>query len=91
MLLGSHLSIAGSMVNALREAESLGMSTVQVFTKNQQQWKAKPLDAGMVKEWHVELKRLGWDSGGPHARGRLRPGARREPRVVPHQPRERER
>lgn len=65
MLLGSHLSIAGSMVNALREAESLGMSTVQVFTKNQQQWKAKPLDPGMVKEWHSELKRLGWNSGGP--------------------------
>jgi deoxyribonuclease IV len=60
MLLGSHLSIAGSMVNALLEAESLGMTTVQVFTKNQQQWKANPLDPGMVKDWHAHVSRLGW-------------------------------
>lgn len=59
-MFGSHLSIAGSMVNALHEAESLGLDTVQVFTKNQQQWKAKPLDDGMVKEWKSEVKRLGW-------------------------------
>lgn len=75
-MLGSHLSISGSMVNALREAESLGMDTVQVFTKNQQQWVAKPLDPGMVKEWHGEVKRLGWDAGcrddrGGRTRGRI--------------------
>lgn len=75
-MLGSHLSISGSMVNALREAESLGMDTVQVFTKNQQQWVAKPLDPGMVQEWHGEMKRLGWDAGclddrGGRTRGRI--------------------
>ena len=43
-MFGSHLSIAGGMHNALLEAEKLGMNTVQVFTKNQQQWKSKPLD-----------------------------------------------
>lgn len=64
------------MVNALREAESLGMDTVQVFTKNQQQWVAKPLDPGMVQEWHAEVKRLGWDKGcaddkGGRTRGRI--------------------
>ncbi len=48
------------MVNALHEAERLGLDTVQVFTKNQQQWKAKPLDPAMVKEWRAELARLGW-------------------------------
>ena len=60
-MFGSHLSIAGSMVNALHEAETLGFDTVQVFTKNQQQWAAKPLDPGMVKEWSFELARLGWN------------------------------
>ncbi len=59
-MFGSHLSIAGSMVNALHEAEKLGLDTVQVFTKNQQQWKAKPLDSAMVQEWCREIKRLGW-------------------------------
>lgn len=59
-MFGSHLSIAGSMVNALREAEKLTLDTVQVFTKNQQQWKAKPLDPAMVKEWRGEVARLQW-------------------------------
>jgi len=70
-MFGSHLSIAGSMVNALVEAEGLGMECVQVFTKNQQQWKAKPLDDGMVREWHAKVKALGWDRGGPDGRGGL--------------------
>lgn len=59
-MFGSHLSIAGSMVNALHEAEKLELDTVQVFTKNQQQWKAKPLDPAVVAEWKTEVKRLGW-------------------------------
>ncbi len=48
------------MVNALHEAEKLGLDTVQVFTKNQQQWKAKPLDPAMLTEWKKEVQRLGW-------------------------------
>jgi deoxyribonuclease-4 len=59
-MFGSHLSISGSMVNALTEAVELGMDTVQVFTKNQQQWHTKPLDDGMTREWLSELTRLGW-------------------------------
>jgi deoxyribonuclease-4 len=61
---GSHLSISGSLVNALREAESLRMETVQIFTKNQQQWKAKPLDPGVVGEWRARVARLGWGPSG---------------------------
>ncbi|MBY0112973.1 MAG: deoxyribonuclease IV [Phycisphaerales bacterium] len=48
------------MVHALTEAVGLGMDTVQVFTKNQQQWHTKPLDEGMTREWLSELSRLGW-------------------------------
>lgn len=59
-MFGSHLSIAGSMLNALNEAKGLGLDTVQVFTKNQQQWKAKPLEDSLVRDWNAELKRLGW-------------------------------
>jgi len=50
-MFGSHLSIAGGMHNAVTEAQRLGFDTVQVFTKNQQQWKVKPLDATAVDEW----------------------------------------
>ncbi len=66
---GSHLSIAGSMVNALNEGAELGLGCVQVFTKNQQQWKARPLDEAMVREWLARVKQLGWDRAGPDGRG----------------------
>lgn len=59
-MFGSHLSIAGSMLNALDEAERLGLDTVQVFTKNQQQWAARPLDPGVVRDWSARVKGLGW-------------------------------
>lgn len=62
-MFGSHLSISGSMTNALREAESLGLDCVQVFTKNQQQWTAKPLEKTAIDEWAAEIKRLKWSSG----------------------------
>ncbi len=65
-MFGSHLSIAGSMSNALREAESLQLDCVQVFTKNQQQWKVKALKDDEIQEWTSELKRLTWE----HAPGK---------------------
>ncbi len=60
MLLGSHLSIAGGMHRALLEAERLKLDCVQVFTKNQQQWRVKPLADDAVAAWFAELDRLGW-------------------------------
>jgi deoxyribonuclease IV len=63
-MLGSHLSIAGGMVNALREAKRLKMECVQVFTKNQRQWSAKPQSDSEISEWLGELRSMGWDSCG---------------------------
>jgi deoxyribonuclease-4 len=57
-MFGSHLSIAGGMCNALTKAEELGCATVQVFTKNQKQWKCSPLEVGPVEEWRSHCKRL---------------------------------
>lgn len=57
---GSHLSIAGGMHKAAVEAERLGLDTVQVFTKNQQQWKAPPLIEAGVAEWKSHCTRLGY-------------------------------
>lgn len=59
-MFGSHLSIAGGMHHALLAAEALQCDTVQVFTKNQQQWKAPPLDAGAVARFRQEAQRLGF-------------------------------
>jgi deoxyribonuclease-4 len=57
-MFGSHLSIAGGMHNALLEAERLGFDTVQVFTKNQQQWKCKPLEQSVIDGWASHRDRL---------------------------------
>lgn len=57
-MFGSHLSIAGGMHNALLSAEKYGFDTVQVFTKNQQQWKCKPLQSCDIELWTTHCKRL---------------------------------
>lgn len=59
-MFGSHLSIAGSLANALLEAQRLKMDCVQVFTKNQRQWKAPPLRPEQISEWFAGLKKLSW-------------------------------
>ena len=59
-MFGSHLSIAGAMTNALDEAESLGMDTVQIFTKNQRQWRVKPLEDEAREAWVARVAELGW-------------------------------
>lgn len=51
MRLGAHNSIAGGMHNAVAEAVSIGGEAMQVFCKNQRQWKAKPLQPAEVKQF----------------------------------------
>ena len=41
--LGSHMSIAGGYYKAVDAASKAGCDVVQIFTKNNNQWKAKPL------------------------------------------------
>jgi deoxyribonuclease-4 len=43
MLLGVHCSVSGGLENAFTEANTLGIDAMQVFTRNQRQWKAKPI------------------------------------------------
>ena len=43
MLLGVHCSVSGGLENAFNEANTLGIDAMQVFTRNQRQWKAKPI------------------------------------------------
>ncbi|WP_422930756.1 deoxyribonuclease IV [Singulisphaera sp. PoT] len=40
---GAHMSIAGGYHKAVNSASSFGFGTVQLFTKNNNQWKATPL------------------------------------------------
>jgi len=43
MLLGVHCSVSGGLENAFTEANTLGIDAMQVFTRNQRQWAAKPI------------------------------------------------
>lgn len=63
-MFGSHLSVAGGMTNALADADRLTFDTVQVFTKNQRQWRAPALKDDEVRAWREGLARLGWDKPG---------------------------
>ena len=50
---GAHVSIAGGVYNAPKRGEKLGCDAIQIFTKNQMQWAAKPIpdeDARKFKE-----------------------------------------
>jgi len=43
MLLGAHMSIAGGYHLAAEKGGALGCTAIQVFTKNERQWRAKPI------------------------------------------------
>lgn len=58
-LLGSHMSIAGGHHHALEAALDHGCGTVQLFTKNNNQWRGKPLSEEDVTTFRRILKASG--------------------------------
>jgi deoxyribonuclease IV len=55
--LGAHLSVAGGVVNAVLAAERLGCQTVQLFTKNSNQWAGKPFAPDEPAAFRAALRR----------------------------------
>jgi deoxyribonuclease-4 len=63
---GSHLSIAGGMANAIERARAMGMGALQVFVKNQRQWKAHDFRRDDFERWHeLRLQALQDGTFGP--------------------------
>lgn len=56
-ILGSHLSIAGGYYKSVESAAALGMDCVQLFTKNNNQWKAKPITPEEIKVFRDTIER----------------------------------
>src|SRR5262249_45040195 len=56
---GAHLSIAGGLHNAIAAAVELQCDTVQLFTKNANQWNAKPLATSEIETFRVALTASG--------------------------------
>jgi len=59
LLIGAHMSIGGGLFNSLYSGKELGCTTIQIFTKSANQWKAKeliPEDIEKFKQAQKETK-----------------------------------
>ncbi|MBI2930257.1 MAG: deoxyribonuclease IV [Planctomycetes bacterium] len=55
--LGAHLSIAGGLHLACARGQELGCEVIQIFTRNQQQWRTKPLSDDEVMTFKQACRR----------------------------------
>ncbi|MDD5014460.1 MAG: deoxyribonuclease IV [Atribacterota bacterium] len=56
MKIGCHISISGGIDNAVKRAEKLGCSTMQIFSKNASTWREKMLKKDEVESFKENLK-----------------------------------
>lgn len=54
-LLGAHTSTAGGVPKAIDRAEPLNFTAIQIFTKNNNRWAAKPLEMDEVNSFKSKL------------------------------------
>ena len=66
-LIGAHMSIAGGYYKAAEAAGALGMTTVQIFTKNNAQWRAKPISDEEASQFTDAVKTAGLERPCAHA------------------------
>lgn len=59
LLIGAHTSAAGGAQNALYEGQTIGATTIQLFTSNQKRWDAKPITSETIKAWNQALDETG--------------------------------
>ncbi|MEW6511291.1 MAG: deoxyribonuclease IV [Bacteroidota bacterium] len=53
LLIGSHMSISGGMHTAFERGDRIGCATMQVFTKNSNQWSGRAYSAEDVEKYKV--------------------------------------
>lgn len=51
LLIGAHMSIAGGFYKAIERGESIGCTAIQIFTKSNRQWYAKPISTEEIKQF----------------------------------------
>lgn len=59
--IGAHVSAAGGVENAPENAYNIGAKAFALFTKNQRQWKAKPLSEENIEKFHANCQKYGFD------------------------------
>ncbi|WP_028023877.1 deoxyribonuclease IV [Enterovibrio calviensis] len=58
--IGAHVSASGGVENAPVNAAAIGANAFALFTKNQRQWQAKPLEAKNVTAFKVNCQKHGF-------------------------------
>jgi len=58
--IGAHVSASGGVENAPENAYNIGATGFALFTKNQRQWKAKPLSEDSIAAFKENCKRYGY-------------------------------
>ncbi len=53
MTFGAHISVAGGLHNVFSRGAAVGCEVVQLFTKSERQWQAKPLTADLLVAWQT--------------------------------------
>lgn len=75
--IGAHVSAAGGVYNAPLNASEIEATAFGLFTKNQRQWKAKPLEDAAIMKFREHCEQTGYRPGQilPHASYLINPGA----------------
>jgi deoxyribonuclease-4 len=60
VLLGAHVSTAGGVSRAVREGVALGCEAIQLFTRNQHQWRPRPIPAAERERFRREARAAGY-------------------------------
>ncbi|HAS3472125.1 TPA: deoxyribonuclease IV [Vibrio cholerae] len=61
-LIGAHVSASGGVELAPVRAHEIGANAFALFTKNQRQWAAKPLEASSIRAFKANCKKWGFGS-----------------------------
>jgi len=56
MWLGAHVSVSGGLDQAPENGRRLGCDVIQIFTRNQKQWKARPLTMAEIKSFRSAFR-----------------------------------
>jgi len=67
LLLGAHISIAGGPAQAIERGESIGCTAIQIFTKSNRRWSAKPLTQEEIQAFKKAWKESNIQSVIAHA------------------------
>lgn len=59
LILGAHLSVAGGVENAFIAGARVGCDCLQIFVKNQRQWRAPPLTEEQVSRYQAAARETG--------------------------------